>query len=251
MHKKLAQAGLLYPELPVEKGGRGASPYASFAAGAMWEAEGVGIHPLKFTYGLIRKARALGVKLHTARPVQAWETMEGVHHLHTPGGIVRTRRVTVCTGGYTGQALSPLTKNKLLPILSNNLVTKPLTEAQIEAAGLKTRIFLTDTRTLRFYYRLLGDKRLQIGSRSAVTGADATHPRHMAVLVNGLHRKFPALRGIDIEHSWWGWVDVSHDMMPRIMQPEEFAAFLKKDVETAERLLKSAGGFPWGAFSSM
>ena len=28
---------------------------------------------------------------------------------------------------------------------------------------------------------------------------------------------------------------------PRIMQPEEFAAFLKKDVETAERLLKSAG----------
>ena len=38
----------------------------------------------------------------------------------------------------------------------------------------------------------------------------------MAVLVNGLHRKFPALRGIRIDYSWWGWVDVSHDMMPRI-----------------------------------
>jgi hypothetical protein len=40
------------------------------------------------------------------------------------------------------------------------------------------------------------------------------------VLVDGLHRKFPALKGIDIEHSWWGWVDVSHDMMPRITQPD-------------------------------
>jgi glycine/D-amino acid oxidase-like deaminating enzyme len=41
----------------------------------------------------------------------------------------------------------------------------------------------------------------------------------MAMLVEGLHRKFPALKGIQIDYSWWGWVDVSHDMMPRIMQP--------------------------------
>jgi glycine/D-amino acid oxidase-like deaminating enzyme len=41
------------------------------AAGALYEAEGVGIHPLKFTYGLAARARALGVRLHTASPVQA------------------------------------------------------------------------------------------------------------------------------------------------------------------------------------
>ncbi|MCB2080130.1 MAG: acyl-CoA dehydrogenase [Novosphingobium sp.] len=40
VHKKLAEAGLLYPELPVEKGGRGASPYESFAANAVWEKHG-------------------------------------------------------------------------------------------------------------------------------------------------------------------------------------------------------------------
>ena len=77
---------------------------------------------------------------------------------------------------------------------------------------------------LRFYYRLLRDgekRRLQIGSRSAITGADAPNPRHMQMLVDGLHRKFPALKGIKIDYSWWGWVDVSHDMMPRITQPED------------------------------
>ena len=35
------------------------------AAGAMFEREGVGIHPLKFTYGMLQRARALGVKVHT------------------------------------------------------------------------------------------------------------------------------------------------------------------------------------------
>ena len=35
-----------------------------------------------------------------------------------------------------------------------------------------------------------------------------------------LFRSFPALKGIDVDYSWWGWVDVSHDMMPRIVQPD-------------------------------
>ena len=190
------------------------------AAGAMWEQEGVGVHPLKFTFGLLQMARRLGVKVHTQSPVLDWKMVGGVNHLRTPGHIVRAKRVAVCTGGYTGQSLNPLTKNKLLPILSNNLVTAPLTQAQIETAGLKTRAFLTDTRTLRFYYRLLGDNRLQIGSRSAVTGAEATAPEHLQLLTDGIARKFPTLAGVPISHSWWGWVDVSHDMMPRITQPD-------------------------------
>jgi alkylation response protein AidB-like acyl-CoA dehydrogenase len=40
VHKKLAEAGLLFPELPREKGGRGASPYASHAAMSVWEEHG-------------------------------------------------------------------------------------------------------------------------------------------------------------------------------------------------------------------
>lgn len=190
------------------------------AAGAMLEAEGVGIHPLKFTFGLIRKARALGVKLHTASPVQGWETVNGVQHLRTPGGTVRARRVAVCTGGYTGQALSPLLKNRVMPILSNSVVTRPLTEAELKATNFLTRTFLTDTRTLRFYYRLLPDNRLQLGSRSSVTGADAQDPVHLKLLTDAIARKFPPLAGIQIDYSWWGWVDVSHDMMPRMTRPD-------------------------------
>lgn len=189
-------------------------------AGGMLELEGVGIHPLKFTFGLIAQARALGVKVHTASPVQGWQTVNGIHHLRTPGGTVRAKRVAVCTGGYTGQQLTPLLKNKVMPILSNTVVTRPLTAAELEATQFRSKTFLTDTRTLRFYYRLLPDNRLQLGSRSAIHGADAQHPKHLKLLLDAIARKFPPLAGIQIDYSWWGWVDVSHDMMPRITQPD-------------------------------
>jgi len=190
------------------------------AHAAMWEPDGVGIHPLKFTFGLMRKARALGVRVHTASPVQGWQTINGVHHLQTPGGVVRAKRVAVCTGGYTGQGLNPLLKNKILPILSNSVTTRVLTAAELAATNFRSQTFLTDTRTLRFYYRLLPDNRLQLGSRSSITGADAQDPGHLKLLTDAIARKFPPLAGIEIEHSWWGWVDVSHDMMPRITRPD-------------------------------
>lgn len=187
--------------------------------GAMYEEEGVGVHPLKFTFGLLRKARALGAKVHPASPVQGWTTVNGVHHLKTPGGTVRAKRVVVCTGGYTGQKLNPVLKNKILPILSNSVVTRPLTDAEMSACNFKTKTFMTDTRTLRFYYRLLEGNRLQLGSRSSISGADAQDPIHLKLLTDAIARKFPPLAGIQIDHSWWGWVDVSHDMMPRITRP--------------------------------
>ncbi len=193
------------------------------AAGAMHEPEGIGIHPLKFSYGLMRQARELGVRVHTASPVTEMHQEGSRQVLVTPGGRVRATRVAVCTGGYGGQRFSPQLRNRVMPILSNSVVTRPLTPAERAAAGLHTYTFLTDTRTLRFYYRLLkspqGD-RLQLGSRSAVTGADATDPRHLKLLTDAIARKFPPLAGIEIAHSWWGWVDVSHDMMPRITRPD-------------------------------
>ncbi len=188
--------------------------------GALLEPDGIGVHPLKLAFAYLRAARALGVKVHPASPVLGIETRGGVHHLRTPGGTVKARAVGFATGGYTSNGLHKSLTAKIMPILSNSLVTRVLTPAERAAAGLHSTTFVTDTRTLRFYYRLLPDGRMQIGSRSSITGADAPNPRHMQVLVDGLHRKFPALKGVEIEHSWWGWVDVSHDMMPRITQPD-------------------------------
>ena len=187
--------------------------------GAQHEPDGIGVHPLKLAFAYLRLARELGAKVHTSSPVQSFETRNHVHYLRTPGGVVRAKAVGFATGGYTSFGLHPSLDAKVMPILSNSMVTRPLTDGEIAATGFKTNEIITDTRTLRFYYRLLPDRRVQIGSRSAISGADAPAPKHMAVLRDGLARKFPALAGIQIDYSWWGWVDVSHDMMPRVTQP--------------------------------
>jgi len=188
------------------------------AVGAMHEPEGIGIHAGKLAFGYHRKARALGVKIHPASPVQGWETRDGVHYLRTPGGVVKARAVGMATGGYTSPTLHAQVKNRLLPILSNSIVTRKLTDDEIKACNMHTRQVITDTRILRHYYRLLPDNRLQIGSRSAITGRDAPQAKYKDMLIGDMHRKFPQLTGIELDYSWWGWVDVSHDMMPRIFQ---------------------------------
>ena len=190
------------------------------AAGAMLEPDGIGVHPAKLAFGYARKARALGARIHTSSEVINWTTRDGAHYLRTPGGTVRARAVAVATAAYTPNGLHPLMRHRLMPILSNCIVTRPLTRAEIDACNFRTRLVLTDTRTLRFYYRLLPGDRLQIGSRSSITGADASNDVHLEVLRRGIAAKFPALAGIQIDYSWWGWVDVSHDMMPRIVQPD-------------------------------
>lgn len=190
------------------------------AHGALHEPQCISVHPMKLVYGYAKLARELGAIVRPASPVVGWQVQNGVHHLRTPGGTVRARAVGVATGGYTAQTLNPELRNRLMPILSNNAVTRVLTADEIAACRLVTRQALTDTRTLRFYYRFLPDNRIQMGSRSSITGADAPNPAHLKVLTDGLHRKFPPLRGLDFEYSWWGWVDVSHDMMPRITQPD-------------------------------
>ena len=190
------------------------------AAGAMHEPDGTCIHAAKLAFGYLGLARSLGAKVHTGSPVMGWSIKNSVHHLSTPGGVVRARAVALATAGYTPPGLDNRTKNRLMPILSNSIVTRPLDDEEKQACGFNTCSPLTDTRTLRHYYRYLPDGRVQIGSRSAVTGRDAENPKHLALLKKGLIRKFPILEDINLDYSWWGWVDVSHDMMPRIFQPD-------------------------------
>lgn len=190
------------------------------AAGAMHEPDGTSIHAAKLAFGYQDLARSLGAKIHPGSPVMGWTIKNGVHHLSTPGGVVRARAVALATAGYTPPGLDNRTKNRLMPILANSVVTRPLDDAEKEACGFKTGSPLTDTRILRHYYRYLPDGRLQLGGRSAITGRDAENPKHLALLKNAIKNKFPVLEDINLEYSWWGWVDVSHDMMPRIFQPD-------------------------------
>ena len=102
-----------------------------------------------------------------------------------PGGTVRARRVAFATGGYGAGRESAAGQ----PHHAGAVQLAGDARAVAGGAGggrPESTVFITDTRTLRFYYRLLPDGRVQIGSRSAVHGADAQNPRHLALLKAGL-----------------------------------------------------------------
>ena len=189
------------------------------AYGALFEPQAISIHAGKLAMGYLKIARNLGAKVHSSSPITGWKHRDGVHYLTTPNGIVKSRQVAVAGAGYLNRTLHPKTKDRLFPILSNVIVTRALSKTELQTAGIKTKGALTDSRVLRNYYRLLPDNRLQMGSRSAISGKKSTEKKYERLLKNTIARKFPDLAGIDIEYSWWGWVDVSHDMMPRITKP--------------------------------
>lgn len=190
------------------------------AYGALRFRHGFGVHPLKLAYGYHRLARAAGARIHTASPVQSWHREGSTHVLMTPRGIVRAKKVICATNGYTAPNLHPQLKNRTFPVLSNVIVTRPLTADELEQTGFKSNDVITDTRTLRFYYRKLPDNRILIGGRSAITGADGNNPIHNQNLLNALQRKFKALSNLTFDYQWGGWVCVTYDDIPHIYQAE-------------------------------
>ena len=122
---------------------------------------------------------------------------------------LEVRRVHTRRGAHEVAALTVgrSRRRRLRPPVGIRQVPPDLLEFSLQSHNLRGR---------RAAPRMTCERR----ARAQEHPPDAAHPRHLQLLIDGLHRKFPALTGIEIDYSWWGWVDVSHDMMPRIFRPD-------------------------------
>jgi len=192
-----------------------ASHYAGReACGALRIGNGFALHPLKLGLGLVSMARAAGATVHSAAPVLSWSKQGAVHVLCTPTGEVRAKQVVFATNGYTNEALHPALSGGLLPLISNIVVTRPMTDAEQAACNFITTDCLSDTRKFLSYFRLLPDKRIMLGNRGPLTEAHAD--RHRDWLLDRVRAKLPALRDITADYFWGGWVALTADAMPHV-----------------------------------
>ena len=182
------------------------------------------VHPLKLAYGLLGMARRTGATVHGASPVVGWSKEGGYHLLVTPGGRVRARRVMLATNGYGGERLHPALRDRILPVLSNIVVTRPMTAQEKADCNLVTTDVMSDTRNLLNYFRRLPDDRIMLGNRGPIAEAPASQARHREVLLGNIRRKFPGLRGITADYFWGGWVAVTYDFMPHVHRAEDDAS---------------------------
>ena len=209
------EAELLDPEAIAAGHFRGTEAYAALRAG-----DSFGMHPLKLANGIARMAREAGAALHEGSPVTGIERDATGHVLTTPGGRVRSRIVVLAVNGY-GPELHQATRGRVLPVLSNIVVTRPMTAAEKQESNFVTSDVMFDTRTLLNYFRRLPDDRILLGNRGPLRDAPATQARHCVELLGTIRRKFPALRDITADYFWGGWVAVSLDSMPHVTTAED------------------------------
>jgi glycine/D-amino acid oxidase-like deaminating enzyme len=196
--------------------------YASPEAhGALYVGVGFGLNPLKYSRGLATAVRAVGVKIHAHSPAIAWEKQEGWHLLRTPGGTLKARQVMIATNGYTEERLTPPLRGTLLPVISNIITTRPLTDEELDAQGWRTETPIYDTRRLLFYFRLLKDRRFLLGSRGGTVGDSRERDRYRTWMVRRLGEMFPAWKDVEITHYWNGLVCGSVALTPHIGQFNE------------------------------
>jgi len=192
------------------------------AYGAIRYQDGFGLNPLKLAWGYQILARQAGVKVHTSTPVRfANNTTKNKTLLTTPKGTVTAKKVVIATNGYTPKGFHSLVTNRTLPVLSQIIVTEPLSSAQLASCNFLTSNVVMDTRALKYYYRKLPDNRLLFGGRGAITGKNADDPYYAQRLLSILKTSFPALQQLNYAYAWSGWICMSLDDLPHIIQGEK------------------------------
>jgi len=177
---------------------------------------GFGVHPLNYVRGLARAAHKAGAKLHPRSRLLLWEETGGLHRLSTASGTLTAKRVIVATNGYTPEDVSTRHAGRIMPALSNIIVTRPLSEDELKAQGWTTELLAYDSRNLLHYFRLLPGRRFLFGGRGGTDSSEAAAARYRAYITATFHRMFPALSKAEITHFWRGFVCLSHDLVPYV-----------------------------------
>ena len=188
------------------------------AYGAIRYQDGFGLNPLKLAWGYQKLARQSGAKIFCSSPVVDWHESTNNHQLITPQGVVKAKKVVIATNGYTPKNFNKLVSDRTLPVLSQIIVTEPLTDEQIAACNFLTSNVVMDTRALKYYYRKLPDNRLLFGGRGAITGKNAEDPYYASRLLSVLKTSFPPLQSLNIAYAWSGWICMALDDLPHIYQ---------------------------------
>jgi len=177
---------------------------------------GFAINPLEYCVQLANCVFESGAKIYHHSPVMDWKKKKGVHYLSTPEGLVIANKVVVATNGYGQEELTGSLKGKLMPVLSNILVTRPLTNIELIMQGWNSNSAAIEGRMIINYFRLLPDNRFLFGGRGGVVGS----VKEKLVLKNQLRlefgKLFPFWKDVNETHFWNGLACLSYNLTAHI-----------------------------------
>jgi len=172
-----------------------------------------GLHPGKFHSGMLRVALAAGAIVQGNTAVLSVEQNGKAFLVRTTRGEVRAGQVLVCTNGYT-DASDRWLRRRLVPVRSRIIATEEL-PADVMQKLMPALMMYSDSRKLSYYYRPSPDgRRILFGGRDGTVNGDPAWPTDQ--LREELVRIFPDLADTGLSHSWFGYVAMNRDMVPRL-----------------------------------
>lgn len=184
--------------------------------GALIQYPSFGLHPLRYCQGLARAAEKAGARLHCNSEVKRWYKENGTHMLETEHGLVKAKKVIVACNGFMPEHLGSPMAGRALPLQSHIVVTKPLSQSELEAHRWQSETPAINSRNVYFYYRMLPEKRLMIGGRADFKGTLQGARKTATGLKDAIGKLWPEWRNLEIDYDWRGFVCFTRELRPSI-----------------------------------
>jgi len=172
------------------------------------------IQPLAYARGLAHAAIEAGARIYTRSKVEAVDDTGTHWRVRTSsGGVVQAQWVIVATNAYTGpQGIWSALGTELVRLPYFNMATRPL-PAEVRKVILPGLQGVWDTPDVLSSFRFDRTGRLIFGSVGALRGIGL--PIHQAWGRRALARLYPALKDVEFEHEWYGWIGMTPNSLPR------------------------------------
>jgi glycine/D-amino acid oxidase-like deaminating enzyme len=184
--------------------------------GAFSYQPGFAINPLKFINGIARYALSKKLQIFEHTKVEQINKENGSYVLKTKEGSIGSKKIVVATNGFYQEGLIPQIDGRILPVISNVIVTRKLNEDELNAHNFKTFSPIANTKNLLYYYRKLPDNRILFGTRGDLTGSDQSNLAMSKKMEKFLKYIFPKWSNVSIDYNWRGLIALSQKLTPSI-----------------------------------
>ena len=184
--------------------------------GALSYKPGFAINPLKFVNGITKYALSKKLKIFEHTLVDKINKNNGYYTLKSKEGSVKAKKVVVATNGFYQEGLVPQLNSRILPVISNIIVTRKLTYKEIDLHNFKTFSPIVNTKNLLYYYRKLPDNRILFGTRGDYIGSDQSNLDRAKIMEKFFKNIFPDWASISIDYNWRGLIAMSQKLTPSI-----------------------------------
>jgi gamma-glutamylputrescine oxidase len=171
--------------------------------------------PLKYVQALTQIVHSHGVHVYESTAAEAIRKVGDGYVVHTPNGLIRSRRVVLCGDSYLG-ALVPDLRKKYVLIRNAIIGTAPI-DPKLNI--IPSDVCAYEISQYMHFYRKCADGTFIIGGGDVIKpqmSIMGTQEKIVNSLTEEMERIFPQLNGIRVKYQWGGNIAMTNTLLPNV-----------------------------------